>query len=255
VSPFIAQAVFSPRGPVYSVVKTTLTLTDVDGKPITKPFVQRNTPFTISWDTVGIKRGEGSFSSKEGIKCVNNWGEKEGADGSDTGSISEGRLFAITCMGIGAGWKITPIINIGLVDLTVPNISLSPLEPKLDAQQKKIPDTYFIEKNGELNINASVKNAGNIRSPLFGIDYYVSTNRNMTPKSPFESRNLPGLEPGATVEAPKLPAEIFFAEDLPTGSPGLFYQVCADSENKIFEEGRRDENNCSPVIGPYKFVQ
>lgn len=175
-----------------------------------------------------------------GTGCVANW---SGAvplppTGSATGSIITSRPFVITCFGRGAGQSKSMQVNVGVTDLAVPTFTIAGLK------RARTGGTYL---EGPYTLKATIKNLGKLpNATAFKVKYKVAKSADMT-VSPLTIGEI--TVNGITSSQSKV-LEAFPWASTPSADPSYF-QICADAEAKITEPS--ETNNCSKVLGPYKF--
>ena len=191
--------------------------------------VAANTDFTIVW-------------SSSGVGCVSNWSpDVLPASGSVTGSLTANRTFVITCYGLGAAQTARFRAIVGSSDLVVPAISITGLKSSRD-----IAGSYFA---GKYTLHAAVRNAGNLPvAATFANQYQVRSGETEAWGPLGESMNLVGLTGGGSRPLPNLEWQS------PEGANLWYFRACADTGGGVISEANED-NNCSRVLGPYKFIR
>ena len=176
-----------------------------------------------------------------GAGCVSNWNDSTlSASGSTVGSITASRSFVITCFGRGTAQTAAMQVNVGVLDLSVSTFSFSGLK------KGKGSGTYV---EGPFGIKTTVKNLGKLpTATTFKVKYTYAKSADMrTGLITMGEINLHGINGGESTGMEEFPWT-----GAPSGNDSIYYQVCADTGNAVAEV--KEDNNCSKVLGPFKFV-
>lgn len=236
----------TPTSKVLKSVVTRLWLTDAKGEVMQPPFIiPPGVPFTINWSSKGI--GVDGFDATDEIVCKNNWNSSTRLAGSATGSITAGRTFHITCMGVGAGWKIGGPVAVGAPDLIVSGISLGDLKTALHRPTDGSRDNEYLAGE-DFTISATIKNIGNAGVTTAVETFYLaSKSPDMTNTIAVDSKEVAGVARGASVSVPPYTHKASASQ-----TDKWYFQACVDPAEQVFES--KENNNCSQIKGPYIFV-
>ncbi len=205
----------------------------VAGQEVKSPIlVPANTDFTLAWKS-------------EGTACLSNWTAVDvtlPASGSSVGSLTIGTLnrpFVITCYGRGAAQTATVQVTVGVTDISVASFSIVGLK------NGKERGAYI---EGSYTLKASLRNLGKLPTATpFKIKYNIATNAEMT----TGLRNIGEIWIGGIGGGSSKQMDPFGWQSTPSAD-SLYFQMCADTASAIAESV--EDNNCSRVLGPYKFV-
>lgn len=248
--PLVTQAAFQATGPVLNSLSMKVWLTTPEGAAI-KSVVEKSKPFAIHWEATG--RDINGDETDKGITCKTNFWpvdvtkadlpSKSETLGPVVESISASRSFVITCSGIGASKTVKGKVEVGGIDLAASSLSIGGLK-KPDGAAK---NTFVV---GDATYRAKIKNIGRLSTATtFKVKYYLSTNVSMDGKW---GKNTDGMGT-ADVNGIK-GSETKSVDFVHYAGVGTYYvQFCVDGVGNAIHETNED-NNCSAVFGPYKFV-
>lgn len=129
-------------------------------------------------------------------------------------------------------------VNVGFTDLAVPTFSI------IGLKRTKVSDTYV---EGPFTLKAAIRNLGKLgNQSAFKVKYILAFSSDMK-TSP---RTIGELTINGIGGAQSKTLEEFPWSSTPDEHTA-YLQVCADTGGAVAEQD--EANNCSKVLGPYKF--